>query len=876
MFGHCTLFNNARPARHFLVPMIILAPVFATMPPNALGEGLHAYYTRVQHSASDYVGKYPDIIVVLGEGRRLEFTRQTGYLPRWRTPSSEALVDDFFPSRKEDFSFDYNYVRLIKNSPEEVVVHWRYIPDVQPLASANARLDALVPEGFTGVVHETFTIRPDGTVEREVREARGTRYRDWAHPKARTRQTITLSDDGVDHGPVDWGNMGPFAWEQSPGTPIKSPRGGPRPVQAWRFDEGLEEQEEPGEGVDLVFDDIDEMEGIVEGLMTVYKRGVSGTALAFDGYYNRVTPLDSPHLEEEMTLEAWVALDVLPYNTAPIVHQSTGLGEEGYYLGVDAYGRPLCTLGGVTVVGPDSLRLHRWEHVAATADGDDLRLYVNGEQVGAEDLDDELDPPDVPMVIGRNTKKSRCTAFVRGDDQNLPMLMGIQGLIDELRIYDTALNDDQVAAQYRALEPDDAGSDLATAVLPGELGVADAFGAKYKTLQFHELWDKRWRSSDHADIVVKFDNIPCSVVYWRGTNGAANWVTDNNRWMADQSSEIFTKHGCSEHMADKQGRHSYARVIENTPARVVVHWRYPCVDVSYLCTNRRHWSDEYHTIYPDGTGVRKVFWNKGSDAPGFQDIQFLTNPGETALDVMHLQAATVANLDGDIHELTWRKPNHIPRNPLARDGAVAVFNSKSDYKVFAVYPGGSVSPWGAQEQSQHTEDPFAGPWNHWPVHLVPSDGRFAVAPDRVTHFAIGASGASEHGGVMMYGFTKQPIDTLLPMARAWRNPPEVSGVSGAESHGFDTEERAFVFESTGGDIVFEVQASEESPLVNPCLVLRGWDSDSPVRVRIDAQDMEPGGDFRQGTVYDVEGRPTRVLWLRHAHEAPCKVMITAN
>jgi hypothetical protein len=78
-----------------------------------------------------------------------------------------------------------------------------------------------------------------------------------------------------------------------------------------------------------------------------------------------------------------------------------------------------------------------------------------------------------------------------------------------------------------------------------------------------------WRVPEGADIVVKFDRNPCSVVYWRGTNYAANWVTDNNRWMADQSSEIFTKHGCSEHMADKQTRHSYARIIENTPARVV-------------------------------------------------------------------------------------------------------------------------------------------------------------------------------------------------------------------------------------------------------------------------------------------------------------------
>ncbi|GIR18278.1 MAG: hypothetical protein CM15mP32_4650 [Flavobacteriaceae bacterium] len=74
-------------------------------------------------------------------------------------------------------------------------------------------------------------------------------------------------------------------------------------------------------------------------------------------------------------------------------------------------------------------------------------------------------------------------------------------------------------------------------------------------------------------------------------------------------------------MSDKQVRHSYARIIEKNPARAVIHWRHPCIDVAYLCTNSRNWSDEYHTIYPDGTVVRKVEFNT-QEKPGFQDIQF--------------------------------------------------------------------------------------------------------------------------------------------------------------------------------------------------------------------------------------------------------------
>lgn len=860
------------------VVLIVASGLFVGFPLEEVkGKEFYAYYTKVDHSPTDYVGRYPDIIVVLGPGKQLEFTRQTGFLPRWRTPQTVATIDDFFPSRELDYTFDYNYVRLIRSTPKEIVVHWRYVPNPGVLTEANHQLKPLVVQGITGVVHEMFTIHPDGTVHREIREAKGTKYRNWIHPDARTRQTITLTAEGIQHGPVTWANQGPHKRPAVRGNPEKEVEGLPEPRQAWLFDEGLDEHDDPEEYDDLVVESIEDIDAPIGGLMTLYKKGVSGTALAFDGYYSNVTlDYDTPEISDALTLEAWVALDVFPYNKSPIVHQSTGLGERGYYLGVDAYGHPVFTINGNTIRGDEALPLQSWAHVAATVSRGKARLFLNGKEIDSAACDPDIEPPDVPLMIGLNSEEGRCTDFVRDDDQNLLFHFGIHGLIDELRIYDQALSSDEIKAAFLALKPADLKSDLAKGVLPGELGVADTFGAHCKTLEFHELWDKRWRVTDHADIVVKFDNNPCSVVFWRGTNLAANWITDANRWMADQSSEIFTKHGCSEHMADKQIRHSHARIIENTAARVVVHWRYPCVDVSYLCTNRRHWSDEYHTIYPDGTGIRKVVWNKGYDPPGFQDIQFLTNPGETALDVMDLQAVTVADLDGQVRKLTWRKPNKTPRNTLP-DGCIAVFNSKSEYKVFAIFPHGSIGPWGRDEQSKYTEDPFAGPWNHWPVHLVPSDGRFAVAADRVTHFALGGSDANEYGGIIHYGFTKQSIDSLVPLARMWRNPPRVIDVDGAKSLGYDKDQLAFVLtDCSKRTISLTIDASEDSPVVNPCLVVKHWASDKDAELSVDGQRVMPSKRFRQGTVYDSNGVQAKVIWLQLKASTPLKMSISCE
>jgi hypothetical protein len=425
---------------------------------------------------------------------------------------------------------------------------------------------------------------------------------------------------------------------------------------------------------------------------------------------------------------------------------------------------------------------------------------------------------------------------------------------------------------YLTFLPDNPCSPLEKAVLPGEVGIDKQFGASYKNLQFHELWDKMWRLSDYTDIVVKFDNSPVSVIFWHGSNFAANWVTDNNRWMADQSSEIFTQHGCSEHMADKQCRHSFARIIENNDARVVIHWRYPCVDVGYLCADRMNYTDEYYTFYPDATAIRKVVYNNyKTKAPDFQDIQYFTNPGETPLDVIGLNAVTVANIKGETYELAWKKLKKNPESWL-KDATIQYLNSRSGWKAFVIYPSPGIGTWGFDEQSKYIDDPFAGPWNHWPVSLVPSDGRFAVATDRVTHFALGAGDAGEED-IVHYGFTKEDIGSLVPEARYWQNPPRILELSGGQFLGFRKEEKAFYFICEDrGSISFKINASKESPAVNPAFVLKNCPK-NPTEVSVNGNKVEPGSTLRIGQEHDTNGDPMTIIWLNLQSEYPVDIRI---
>ena len=854
--------------RRMWIPIIVMVAFLAGKTANAGQPGLYGYYTKVAHQETSYMGKYADVVVNVGEDMQLEFTRQTGYRPRLKTPGGTYMVEDLYPDRDIDSTFKYTYARLVKNTSGEVVVHWRHYPYYRKVEQKDD-FNPTAMEGLTGVVHEIFRIYPNGKVIREVKEAGGTKYYQWKHPDYKTTQTLHLTANGVDHGAVDPVCKSNIRRQKTEGRPVRQIEG-PSPVFYCSFDEGMNTRE------DVVADQVSGATSKIYGPTSMFRKGVSGTALAFDGYYTQLnyTP-DLINFEEEMSVQAWVALDAYPYNDTPIIHNSNGFGREGFYFGVDPYGHLLMRVNGTTVKSTSKLPLWKWASVSATIGDGEITLYVNNQQVASGEYDREgIFTPYSPVMVGYNSEKSRGTDYVRTPKQNLKYYSGIQGLIDEVRVYDEALDEGALEQVYASLEPADRKSSLDKGVLPGNVGPSDEFGATYKTTELSPIWDGLFRLSDYADVVVKFDNNPGSVVYWHGTNYAANWVSDNNRWMSDQSAEIWGPHGCSEHMADKQLRHSRVRVIENNPARVVIHWRYPSPDISYHFMDQKHWTDEYHVIYPEGYGIRKLYWNGEGETPGFEDVQYLTNPGEDALDVVHLKANIVANLEGEVQELTWEKPRFNPEITLD-NASIRLNNSKSEYKNYVIYNGSKITTWGRHENSKYTDDPFAGPWNHWPVHLLPSDGRFAVDNDRVTHFALGASDAApRHGAMVIYGLTNQSVKNLVPLAKSWRYPPKISDVSGAARTEYVQEQRAYHLEANAESVSFTLEGSSETPVHNPAFVIENWNSGQKPAVEVDGSRPTGEAKVRSGIERDANGHRKCVVWIDH--QAQSEVQITIS
>jgi hypothetical protein len=327
-------------------------------------------------------------------------------------------------------------------------------------------------------------------------------------------------------------------------------------------------------------------------------------------------------------------------------------------------------------------------------------------------------------------------------------------------------------------------------------------------------------------------------------------------------------------MSDYQARHSHVRLIENTDARVLVHWRYASVDVLYkhpnACRNEGGWgiwTDEYLTIYPDGVGVRTVDQHSALDyyddlegrKIGFHDTQFLSPPGTKPEENVYPQSLTIISPDGKVIEQDWTH-----EHPDGRYKAeIAWVNFRSDYKVFEVFPYGTImNVWASGEKTSYSK---YSAWNHYPVTQAPCDGRFCQAPDRLAHSALGAcDNLAELGSSLIYGFTNKPARTLIPLARSWNHAPKAVEVKGARSIGYDKGQRAYIFKAVSGasKISFSFDSSDTSPVVNPCFVIKNWNSNDEVTLLINGKPLGCGKNFRQGIVRDTDGTQRLVVWIR--------------
>jgi len=801
---------------------------------------------------------------------------------------------------------DNSFVRIIEQTPEQIVIHWRYASE--PFAELSGDPEA--------VVHELFTIKANGEVTRLHRPGTDT-ITDWQKHVGALQQTAMLTEEGLKdvqtHAATEL-----VATKAPEPNAVIAPADIGNPVAMWRFDEG--------EG-NVVTGTVNNRVGEIFSHGNDWVPGVSGHALRLDGYRSEVfvSQEQAPDLGSEFAIEAWLYLDAYPWNNAPILQQ---VADAGFNFHVTKSGALSFAINDTSVTASDALPLRQWVHVSVSV-GQETSLFVNGEEVGKTNSPAELDLNKEELILGFNPGMLTASDDVSLDEESIDEqnfdednfneemeygyfseTFGLEAMLDEVVIHDRSLTGAEVQTSYQTKS-----SILANLTMPETRALPDLeqypqkFGAYHTRLSFHDMWDNMWRVTEHEDIVVRFDNQPTSLVYWHGASHGMSLVTDGY-WMTDQSIDMKSSdlegseageefnevETFADYMSDNAAQPTQVRVIENSAARVKIHWRYAAADTFGMSMMDSGFIDEVHTIYPDGITIRDVLYQgseylddeEQTNVTLYQDFQWLIGPGQKAEDFMNTNAVSLAALSGgqtDV-EFPYVYQNDGDGKSVPEAGSIAVLNSKTDWKVFGISADGGFYPATNEESSEHITFegqafPFAGPWNHWPVAQASSEERLAITNDRVAHFAVGMlEGAKSGSGAMMYGFTESSAESLgdptklQSLGKSWVTPPTVNNAQGlAEDEVvYNKNERAFelTMKDEKADASFDINASADAPVKNPAFVVHQWNSDNLPKVLINNAEV---ADAAMGIVRDTDGSRMLVIYAPVEHDSKVTVTI---
>jgi len=296
--------------------------------------------------------------------------------------------------------------------------------------------------------------------------------------------------------------------------------------------------------------------------------------------------------------------------------------------------------------------------------------------------------------------------------------------------------------------------------------------------------------------------------------------------------------------------------------------------------------------------MRKIVWRRGSLGNRYQlqETIPLCHPGQEAGDILHNDALTLFNMKGESHTYSWpddssvstRERRNLPVDPSfvknirPENPIIQVVNRKSKAKPYMIFePGSRMRVYVGRVRERVSNFPA---YHHWPVSQVLSDGRFALASDRVTSFSICyvtppryESSERTYWSSLLYGTTEESGEGLVSLASSWLQPPELKvRASDFKSEGYDLGQRAYILKCKEAGkpsvLEFELAASDESPLVNVCLIIKGW-GDTGVTLKIDDNVIARGKNFRLGYVRSLEGTDL-VVWIKEESTKPVKITLS--
>ena len=456
------------------------------------------------------------------------------------------------------------------------------------------------------------------------------------------------------------------------------------------------------------------------------------------------------------------------------------------------------------------------------------------------------------------------------------------------------------------------------------------FGAFYKTLKYWAEWDNPRRVGDYADVIVQFEDSIDRLIFWRGATNVPHWANDKNMWYEN---EFCERRGgdagldsLCEPMQDHDSRHSNVRILQSTPARVLVHWRYhPSTLLNKIpFVDETGWGDtvdEYHYVYPDETAVRDttLYTSRPNVFNEWHEAIPTMGPGQIPEDCLDMQALSMANTRGEA--IYFNFENSFPPNSDFKDG----------YNILLIGMKGNSKPFAVCESYGQWFDPISRPgdtrfnhyddWPAWPRKYRRGDWQrkpenknyrdfceFLPAHSSLMHLEWDNYEDNYDGPiiwlrkVLLHGMTTDhEVKNLIRLTKYWENAPaiKVTGYGYSGGH-FDKSQKAYMIRRRVRTIGFEhmvnkdddkmpnkdaekadiqVFASEDSPVVNPCFVINGWpEGGVKARLYINGKEIPQGTDFKQGIENNWDesqwdSKHSLVVWVRCSSAKPINFTI---
>jgi hypothetical protein len=421
------------------------------------------------------------------------------------------------------------------------------------------------------------------------------------------------------------------------------------------------------------------------------------------------------------------------------------------------------------------------------------------------------------------------------------------------------------------------------------ISVRDPQTGNFSSVPYDQGWDE---SLD--DVVVSLPN-GARFVFWRGSSYVPFWAGAHNTGLCYEWAENLTRPAdavdCVEPLMDKELRYGRVEIVESTPARVRVRWRYQSTDLNY-----RVWGDEAveeYTFYPDGFGTR-VLNLKSDPASDYELSEFIILAPQDAYPFAFMSERPIDVLRPDGASLSIRLPVDRAEESELRKALTgpAIYRVRlhRDEPLAAIYfnpddrepPPSIFGPF--SDQGRIVTPAYWG--SHWPlargnatgsaiderIHVSPSHNSLMTwaksQPEPLQASTVKTLDAQGRPRTMLVrrwawliGMTDAWDDQLRARAASYASPPAVSARGASVDFGaYAPERRALRLTVEAPEVTIDLDPS--AAVVNPVLELARAPG-GPIQVALDDQPLDPAHFAWDG----------HVLWLDRAIESRSRLTI---